>query len=199
MRILALPLVLLAFSGSIQRVPEPMRGEIVGSHLWHRGCPVAASRLRLLTVAYVGFDSQVHSGQLLVNAAAAGPLLTVFRRLYYMRFPIREMKPLAGSADDTAAFECRDAAPSPCPGSAPTGHWSEHAFGEAVDINPVENPYTGCGRTRERASLPYLNRSRLRPGMVTPAVVRAFASIGWGWGGAWVGTQDYMHFSATGH
>jgi hypothetical protein len=46
----------------------------------------------------------------------------------------------------------------------------------------------------------YLDRSKLRPGMVTPAVVRAFASIGWGWGGAWTGdTKDYMHFSVNGH
>ena len=76
--------------------------------------------------------------------------------------------------------------------------WSEHAYGEAVDLNTIENPYVGCGRTRERSSLPYLNRSRLRPGMVTPAVVAAFRSIGWGWGGNWTGsTKDYMHCSAT--
>ncbi len=44
------------------------------------------------------------------------------------------------------------------------------------------------------------DRSRLRRGMVTPAVVSAFRSIGWGWGGAWTGeTKDYMHFSSTGH
>jgi hypothetical protein len=30
--------------------------------------------------------------------------------------------------------------------------------------------------------------------------VRAFASVGWGWGGSWTGdTKDYMHFSSTGH
>ena len=82
------------------------------------------------------------------------------------------------------------------------GHrsWSEHAYGEAVDLNPVENPYVGCGMTRDKTALSYLDRSRLRPGMVTPAVVDAFRSIGWGWGGAWTGsTKDYMHFSATGH
>ena len=28
--------------------------------------------------------------------------------------------------------------------------------------------------------------------------VRAFRSIGWGWGGTWSGARDYMHFSATG-
>ena len=74
-----------------------------------------------------------------------------------------------------------------------------HAFGEAVDVNPTENPYTGCGRTRDPGSVPYLNRSRHRRGMVTPAVVATFAAIGWGWGGSWSGTKDYMHFSSTGH
>jgi D-alanyl-D-alanine carboxypeptidase len=198
MRILALPLVLVVFHGSIQPLPAPLRAELA-AHLWHPGCPVALSRLRLLTVSYRGFDRRVHAGQLVVNAAVARPLLTVFRRLYQLRFPIRQMQPLDGSADDTSAFDCRGAAPSPCPGSTPSGHWSEHAYGEAVDINPIENPYTGCGRTRQRASIPYLNRSRLRPGMITPAVVAAFASIGWGWGGDWTGTKDYMHFSANGH
>ena len=44
-----------------------------------------------------------------------------------------------------------------------------------------------------------LDRSRVRPGMVTGSVVAAFRSIGWGWGGSWSGTKDYMHFSANGH
>jgi hypothetical protein len=103
-------------------------------------------------------------------------------------------------ADATSAFDCRQAVPSPCLGGNGTGTWSEHAYGEAVDLNPVENPYVGCGQTRDRLSQPYLNRSRHRMGMVTPAVVQAFQSVGWGWGGSWSGsTKDYMHFSATGH
>jgi hypothetical protein len=99
----------------------------------------------------------------------------------------------------TAAFECRQAVPSPCTGGTGTGTWSEHAYGEAVDLNPVENPYVGCGQTRDRAARAYLDRSRDRPGMVTPAVVDAFRSIGWGWGGTWGGPWDFQHFSVTGH
>jgi hypothetical protein len=132
----------------------------------------------------------------------------VFRQLYAMRFPIRHMTlavygPLGGLPADndlTGSFECREAVPSPCTGGTGTGSWSMHAYGEAVDLNPTENPYVGCGMSRDKRGRAYLDRSRLRPGMVTPAVVRAFASIGWGWGGAWSGsTKDYMHFSATGH
>jgi hypothetical protein len=207
MRILALPPMLVAlhaipakpspFHGSVAPLPAPLSAALA-KHLWHRGCPVSRSQLRLLTVSYIGFDRQPHSGELVVNADAAGPLLKVFRRLFELRFRIREMRALADSGDDTAAFECRDAVSSPCPGTPPTHSWSEHAYGEAVDINPIENPYAGCGRTRAKAS-PYLNRSEHRHGMVTAAVVQAFASIGWGWGGSWSGTKDYMHFSATGH
>jgi hypothetical protein len=54
--------------------------------------------------------------------------------------------------------------------------------------------------SRDKASRRYIDRSRIRKGMVTPGVVAAFRSIGWGWGGSWSGsTKDYMHFSQSGH
>jgi hypothetical protein len=198
--------VLAPFDSLIQPLSGPTRAE-VRHHAWHRGCPVPLSQLRVLTVSYVGFDRQTHTGQLVVNRDAAAPLARVFRKLYGLRFRIRDMVlddaygPAAShAADVSSAFDCRQAVPSPCVRGTGTGSWSEHAFGEAVDINPVENPYVGCGQTRDRASRPYLNRRRHRPGMVDAAVVRTFESIGWGWGGDWTGsTKDYMHFSASGH
>ena len=69
-----------------------------------------------------------------------------------------------------------------------------------LSLNPVENPYVSCGQTRDKTAVSYMNRSRVRPGMVTPAVLAAFRSVGWGWGGSWFGsTKDYMHFSSTGN
>ena len=208
MGLLALPFILLAFGASIQPLSAPVQAELNG-RFWHPGCPVPLARLRVLTVTHWGFDSRTHTGQLVVNQDAAAPLARVFRQLYALRFPIRHMRlvdvygPTSSQPADgdlSGSFECRQAVPSPCSGGTGTGSWSEHAYGEAVDLNTIENPYVGCGRTRERSSLPYLNRSRLRPGMVTPAVVQAFRSIGWGWGGNWTGsTKDYMHFSASGH
>jgi D-alanyl-D-alanine carboxypeptidase len=210
-RLFAVPAVVAAFApfhALIQPLSGAPRAEVRRS-AWHAGCPVALSDLRLLTVSYIGFDGNVNSGQLVVNRSAAAPLARVFRQLYRLRFHIHHMslsdaygpagmQPAGG--DVSSAFDCRQAVPSPCVGGSGTGTWSEHAFGEAVDLNPVENPYVGCGQTRNPASRPYFNRSRHRPGMVTVAVIRAFRSIGWGWGGSWSGsTKDYMHFSATGH
>jgi hypothetical protein len=109
--------------------------------------------------------------------------------------------PVSGRpADVTASFECREAVPSPCTGGKGTGTWSLHAYGLAVDVNPLENPYVGCGQSRDPRTRPYRNRARRRKGMVGRRVVRAFRSVGWGWGGSWSGsTKDYMHFSSTGH
>ena len=210
-RLVAVPLAALAlapFVSSVRPLPPQVRADLNGRY-WHAACPVSLSGLRLITVSHWGFDRKVHVGQLVVNRNAAVPLTRVFRRLYELRFPIRHMRLTDGygpsrlqpaDGDVTASFECRQAVPSPCSGGSGTGHWSQHAYGTAVDLNPVENPYVGCGRTRDRSAVTYLNRSRLRPGMVTPAVVQAFRSIGWGWGGAWTGnTKDYMHFSASGH
>ena len=199
------------FHASVRPLSAANRAAIVAAGEWHSGCPVGLSGLRLLTVTYHGFDGKTHSGRIVVNRTAVAPVRSVFRRLFALGFPIRHMRfsdtygpkrvqPADG--DVTASFECRQASSSPCGGTADTGngHWSEHAYGEAVDLNPIENPYVGCGVTRESASRVYLDRSRVRRGMVTPAIVRAFRSVGWGWGGDWAGsTKDYMHFSASGH
>jgi D-alanyl-D-alanine carboxypeptidase len=199
------------FHSTSQPLSAQVRQDVIAAHEWHPGCPVPLSQLRVLTVSYLGFDGRTHQGQLVVNENAVAPLTQVFRRLYAMHFPVRHMQlsdtygPVSGQPPDqdvTASFECRQASSSPCTGTANTGNgnWSEHAYGEAVDLNPVENPYVGCGVTRDSSSEPFLDRNRIRRGMVTAAVVDAFRSVGWGWGGAWTGsTQDYMHFSATGH
>ena len=197
------------FHAAIQPLSAQVRGEVTSAHEWHPGCPVSLSQLRVLTVSNWGFDGAVHTGQIVVNEAATAPLERVFAKLYAERFPIHHMLlsdeygPVSGrpaDGDVTASFECRQAVPSPCTGGTGTGSWSEHAYGEAVDLNPVENPYVGCGMTRDKTALSYLDRSRVRRGMVTPAVLALFHSVGWGWGGSWSGsTKDYMHFSATGH
>jgi len=205
---LAIPLAALAFTSTIQPLPAPLQADLTPTY-WHAGCPAPLTQLRLLTVTHWGFDGTTHTGQLVVSTKAAAPLSRVFEQLYTLRFPIRHMllsdsygpksaQPADG--DISGSFECRQAAASPCSKKTTTTHWSNHAYGLAIDINPGENPYVGCGMTRNPARLEYLDRSRLRPGMVTPAVVEAFRSIGWGWGGSWTGnTKDYMHFSWNGH
>jgi hypothetical protein len=209
LRLLALPLALVAlhsYESSVQPLPAPLEQRLEG-RFWKPGCPVPLSDLRLLTVTHWGFDGRERTGQLVVHRDSARQLATVFRKLHSLKFPIRHLRlddmygpRRARPADNdiSGAFHCRRAVPSPC-GSG-SGNWSNHAYGHAIDLNPNENPYVGCGAVHDPRSAPYVDRTPLKKGMVTPAVVRAFASIGWGWGGAWTGdTKDYMHFSTTGH
>ncbi len=157
----------------------------------------------MIQLTYWGFDGRAHSGRIVVNAAVAPGVVTVFRTLYDQRFPIYEVVPVdayhgddnaAAAADDTSGFNCRDAvAPGP-------PQWSVHAYGEAIDVNDVQNPYVDGSTIIPPSGAAYVNRTDIRPGMALPGgvLVQAFASVGWKWGGRWSPGADYQHFSLTG-
>ena len=188
------------FRGTARVIPADVRDWMTPTS-WRPGCPVALDDLRLLNVSHYDFAGRVRQGSLVVHRDAAADMVSVMRRLYAARFPIRRMRLVdayGGSdfasieADNTSAFNCRNATGS--------GSWSEHAYGRAIDVNPIENPYVSGGSTSHPASVPYLSRSPYRAGMAVPGgvLVRAFAAVGWGWGGVWSGVRDYQHFSASG-
>jgi hypothetical protein len=187
-----------AFTASVSPVrPADLR------HSYRAGCPVGPPQLRLVRVAYRGFDGRTHVGALVVSSRAAPDVARVFRRLYAAGFPIRRMAPVSAyggsdersmAADNTSGFNCRHAvAPGP-------KRWSVHAYGEAIDVNPVENPYVLGGRVLPRRGRRFADRSLVRPGMAVPrgVLVRAFASVGWAWGGRGAGSPDYHHFPRRG-
>jgi hypothetical protein len=169
---------------------------------WHEGCPVPIEDLRLLTLDFWGFDGSVHSGELVVHRDVADDVVVVFRELFDARFPIRRMRLVddyggdddrSMAANNTSAFNCR-----PVTGGSA---WSGHSYGRAIDINPIQNPYvTGGGTVLPPAGGAYTDRSLQSKGMIHPGdvVLRAFSSVGWGWGGNWSDPTDYQHFSSTG-
>ena len=93
------------------------------------------------------------------------------------------------AADNTSGFNCRFV--------GGTSRWSMHAYGGAIDVNPLENPYVRGSTVSPPAGRAYLDRSGYRPGMAVAGgvLVRAFAAAGWKWGASF---GDYQHFSTTG-
>jgi D-alanyl-D-alanine carboxypeptidase len=192
-----------AFRGHAKPIDAGTRARMSGVS-WRRGCPVGFADLRLLSVSHRGFDGQVRRGRLVVHRDAAAAMLRTMRTLYRLRFPIRRMRLVDAydaddrrsmAADNTSAFNCRFVAGSP-------GVWSEHAYGRALDLNPLENPYvTSSGYVSPPGGAPYADRSDHAEGMVhrNGPVVAAFAAAGWEWGGNWPWPKDYQHFSATGN
>ncbi|WP_177328996.1 M15 family metallopeptidase [Amycolatopsis australiensis] len=186
------------YAATIGEVPA----DVLARSTWQPACPVKAGDLRYLTMSFWGFDGRPHTGEMIVNAAGATGITQVFGQLFAARFPLEEMRvtspaeltaPPTGDGNSTSAFVCR-----PARGQA---NWSAHAYGLAVDVNPFCNPYSQGDLVLPELASAYLDRSRRRPGMVLAgdATVRAFAAIGWSWGGAWHSPADRMHFTATGH
>ena len=196
------PSPVLRYVASVRRVGPGLQARMHASH--GERCPVPWRDLRHLRITYVGFDGRDHTGEMVVASRYARAVVRVFERLYDARWPIRRMRLVDAydgdddrsmAANNTSAYNCRRVA----------GHraWSAHAYGTAIDINPVQNPYLTpssiaptAGRrfaAIDRSAGAAVPRGAVRTGDV---VVRAFTDIGWEWGGAWSTSPDYQHFSA---
>ncbi len=187
---------LAPFVGSI----APVTAAELGAS-WRQGCPVPPAELRLLRVSHVDFNGEVKIGELVVHSDSAKDLLVVFQRLYEFRYPIQSMRTVdefGGSdnasmdANNTSAFNCRSAVLSVS--------WSQHAYGRAVDINPLVNPYVSGSLILPPTGAAFADRSTHNPGLIREGdiVVQSFDAIGWNWGGRWRTVKDYQHFSLTG-
>ena len=192
------------YVATVQRIGPALRHRMRFSH--RSGCPVPLADLRYLRMTYLGFDGRAHTGEMVVHADHAEDVTEVFRHLYDARWPLRRMVLVdvyggdddrSMAADNTSSFNCRRVVGG--------DHWSDHAYGAAIDINPVQNPYVRSTGVEPPAGRPFATLDR-SAGAEVPAgvirsddvVVRAFARIRWAWGGDWTSAKDYQHFSTSG-
>ena len=191
-----------AYRSSVAALSPEMRTRMTGVS-WHVGCPVALEDLRVVTVTFWGFDGQTHEGPLIVRRRYGDLVVRVFGKLFGAHFPIEKMRVIDeyGGDDDravfdnnTSAFNCRKVL------ATKSTHWSQHAYGAAIDINPLQNPYVyPDGHALDPDAQRYTDRTRRDAGMIFAdgVVVRAFAAEGWGWGGRFSTAKDYQHFSSN--
>lgn len=186
-------------------IPDDMWARMDGVS-WHegKGCP-SRDALALLTMPYRDFAGQDRTGQMIVAAEVADTVLDIFADLHDLAFPIERMQPvhmffgkddLSMAANNTSAFNCRTV--------GGTNRLSQHAFGTAMDINPVQNPYVKGGYTSPEGGKAFDEAGERGPdvqGIIREGdpVVRAFKARGWGWGGDWTSLKDYQHFSQSGN
>lgn len=194
------------FEGGVFRIGARLRDVLIGRN-WKPGCPVPIEDLRVVRVSYWNFRGEVRTGPLVLNERVAKDVLWVFKRLFRAKFRIQEIRlaakdrPLTpkdywntSRRSVTASFNCR-------PATGSTTVLSEHSYGWAIDINPLQNPYVrDDGTTLRYIAQAFRDRSQHLKGMIHDGdiVVRSFAAIGWEWGGHWHTLKDYMHFSLTG-
>jgi D-alanyl-D-alanine carboxypeptidase len=194
---------LAAYSASVQPIGPRVRHRMRYSH--RPGCPVPLTDLRYLRMTYMDFDGRAHTGEMVVHKDYAVAVTAVFERLYDARWPIRRMRLVDNyRGDDNRSMAANNTSGYNCRRVAGTHAWSAHAYGAAIDINPVQNPYLIGSSVAPPAGWRFaaIDRSAdadvplgtIREG---DEVVRAFARIGWKWGGRWSTSKDYQHFSTA--
>lgn len=187
----------------IEDIPEELKTRMHGVS-WRPGCPVDLEDLRYITIPYYDFNGHRQTGHLVAHKVVAQELVDIFAEIFIAGEPIARMDTIerfdgddarSMAANNTSCFCCRQNTTDPT-------KFSNHSYGFAIDINPVQNPYV---RARDNAIYPpegekYINRTVFLQGMIDRESVtyRAFTRRGWEWGGNWdlkqTGRTDYQHF-----
>ncbi len=192
-------------SVKISEITPKIKNRMIQGNSWRKGCPVALDDLRYLRIPYIDFDKKYQIGELIVHKKVSENVSRIFEELYEMGYPIRQMRLVSDfkgndwqsiEAGTTSAFNCR-------PVTGNKKKWSNHAYGKAIDINPIENPYISrTGYISHKASAKYRKRVH-NPSIGTAdkamllkndKATKIFEKYGWGWGGDWKPVKDYQHF-----
>ncbi|PHM39855.1 D-alanyl-D-alanine carboxypeptidase [Xenorhabdus mauleonii] len=169
--------------------------------------PVPCDRLNIVNFNYIDFSGNKNTGKVIVLDVVALQAENIFNELLLAKFPIHKALAIEHyNGDDQASM--RDNNTSAFNGRKITGasSWSKHAYGAAIDINPLQNPFLGFNSNGVPYVLPensaeqYLNRIAKRPGKMarkgmSEEVIDIFLSNGFmRWGGYWDTPIDYQHF-----
>lgn len=168
---------------------------------WNEECPLHFEDLSLLTLTYWDFDGNAITGPLVINTTVVDDVIAAFAGLFEIGFPIERLALVDEyDGDDKAAMRANVTSGFNCRYVDGTERWSNHAFGLAIDINPLINPWAREGNVLPIEGTRYADRENPIPGMINVGdrAVTIFADLGWSWGGVWQ-SADYMHFSQPGN
>ena len=187
------------FAAVIREIDEAIAARMALS--WRTGCPVPLTDLRLVELAHFDMAGVVQIGELVVHEDQVDVMIAAFERLFELEYPIEQMRLVDEfDADDMMSMQANNTSAFNCRVVAGTSRWSEHAYGRAIDINPLINPWVRGTRVSPPEGAEFTDRAQDVPGLIQEGdgVVEAFADMGWHWGGHWQSSKDYQHFSANG-
>ena len=172
-------------------------GNQLESELYLNTDIISYDDLRYLEVLHVGFDGQVHKGELIVHKSVADEVLHIFREIYDVGFPIEKMKVISQyNYSDIESMEDNNTSAFNFRMTTNGTHLSNHAFGLAIDINPKLNPYVTSSTVLPESATEFVDRNQFTIGIIKKdeAIYQIFTKYGWTWGGDWEQTKDYQHF-----
>lgn len=192
------------FTYEILPISKDIKNKMIKGNSWKEGCPIHTLNLRYLKLKYKNYENIDTIGELIVHKNIAKNTVNVFKELYNISYPISRMSLVSEfQGNDWQSIEANNTSALNCRTVAGTKKWSNHAYGRAIDINPIENPYVSRkGKISHNASLKYKKRRHLNRSLSSDkAVLLAndkatliFKKHGWKWGGDWNSIKDYQHF-----
>lgn len=153
--------------------------------------------LALVNVKYVSFDGDIHWGQVVVSKDLAKNVQEIFASLLAMRFPIKKVVPIvAYDWDDERSMQDNNSSAFNYRPIIGTNQLSNHSYGRALDLNPLQNPY--FARDGKTYPVGAVHNSSV-PGTIIrgDSVVSLFASCGWDWLGECSEHPDFQHFEKS--
>lgn len=152
-------------------------------------------------VLHVGFDNQVHEGELVVNKDIADDVLEIFKELYESGYQIEKVRLVDEyDADDEASMSDNNSSAFNFRFISHTTKISKHGMGMAVDINTLYNPYVktvdGELSIEPANAADYVDRSKDFSHKIDhdDLCYKLFTEHGFEWGGDWTHSKDYQHF-----
>jgi hypothetical protein len=167
---------------------------------------VSLDDLRYLKVLHYNFEHGVQVGEIIVSTELTEEFLEIFQELFDKEYEIYSMflvedfwtgdalttDDASCVANNTSGFSYRMITMG--------GSLSRHAYGKAIDVNPVQNPFieysNGVAYWYDSKADPYIDRAADLPHMIRyeDACFIAFDKRGYTWGGDWTSPKDYQHF-----
>lgn len=179
----------------IRDIPLDIQNKMIEKKVWSSECIIPLKKLKLLNLTHYNFDNRIEVGQMVVHSSKADSVITIFQELFALKFPIHTIRlidefegddELSMKANNSSCFNFRKIAGS--------DRLSLHAYGLAIDINPIQNPFIQKGNISPTSGKNFINRSNIKAGMVEP-IVKVFFKYGFTeWGGNWQEPIDYHHF-----
>lgn len=186
---------------TVEPIPDKLREKMLGKS-FRENPNISLNDLVLVRAPYYGFDGTVHVGEMVIHHTLGEELLEIFKELCDKKFPIEKMKLIDEyDGDDDASMADNNSSAFCYRELTGGGELSSHAWGTAVDINPLYNPYVRKWEDDSALVLPpagaqYLDRTQEQKGMILVGddCYQAFIKRGWEWGGDWEEFSDYHHF-----
>lgn len=160
--------------------------------------------LRHVVIKYNDFEGNVKDGELVCNELIAQDLLEIFKELYESGYMLEEVSLIDKyDADDDMSMEANNTSCFNYRLVDRSDKLSYHAYGLAIDVNPLYNPYVEYGKGENGSdyicptqSVFYAYRDNDFPYKIdeNDLCYRLFKEHGFKWGGDWNSCKDYQHF-----